>query len=617
MNNQEWISYRPAVTVTVEQSRVQLTGPRCRLAVRVPSAEHRRTLLDLQSGPLPRASLPTRTVELLRRYEMVQVASHEPHRDTLELHDRSSLPLNEGLRYTTDDLLEYQRRAAARRFLPRSPEEAFESPARRPRSFAPFDHLDDSAPPVDAGVLDAVMRAFHDPERRLYPSAGALYPVELVCEQVTESGSVFRTATGSPLRLTERAAEPPAPGELALDPTLAAVRTRFWLVGRLADVTAKYGQRGYRYTLLEAGHAAQALIEMLTEAGLRCRPFGGFDDLAVARRLQLDPGTVPLYAIGVLAAEPAPVWLHGQQVRCVLVGGTPLYYAETFGARTADGERESGYGVDVSLPTALARATGELAERTALVSSARRLGNSNGMAAHVRPSAASDAAVLELYERHCFMRLWFRRTAPEVLPQPATALARAVAGLCRKAGAELVLTDMTDPRFGVPAVMAVARGAGHGGVLIGSGAAGRRSQAVDSALRELAKALFYRVVLRSEGAFRDEDPMPGELTSPAAHEARFAHRQVPPELTAFLTAGPPATVDDDPAADLGALRSVVTVEDLSASGPDPDTWFVHRATSDDLLIVDFCTPSDAFRERIARLAGPEIEVDGWWPHPLG
>ena len=62
----------------------------------------------------------------------------------------------------------------------------------------------------------------------------------------------------------------------------------------------KYGARGYRYILLEAGHAAQNLCLLASERGLASLCVGGFADAAVNRFLGLDPRTeATVYCVGV------------------------------------------------------------------------------------------------------------------------------------------------------------------------------------------------------------------------------------------------------------------------------------------------------------------------------
>ncbi|MEY9809980.1 hypothetical protein [Streptomyces albogriseolus] len=57
--------------------------------------------------------------------------------------------------------------------------------------------------------------------------------------------------------------------------------------------------------------------------------------------------------------------------------------------------------------------------------------------------------------------------------------------------------------------------------------------------------------------------------------------------------------------------------DLSAHGPDEAAWKIARATSEQLLTVDFGSPSPAFRERIGTVLGDDVDIDARWPHPLG
>lgn len=89
------------------------------------------------------------------------------------------------------------------------------------------------------------------------------------------------------------------PGEIvALDPAGVPL----WLVvaGHIPAITARYGQRGYRFLLLEAGHLAQNVLLVATALGLRSVPLGAFHDDALAQALDLDGiGDVPLYLLPI------------------------------------------------------------------------------------------------------------------------------------------------------------------------------------------------------------------------------------------------------------------------------------------------------------------------------
>jgi SagB-type dehydrogenase family enzyme len=52
--------------------------------------------------------------------------------------------------------------------------------------------------------------------------------------------------------------------------------------------TFKYGERGYRFVLLEAGHVAQNLSLTACALGMGCVNIGGFFDRKVDELLELD-----------------------------------------------------------------------------------------------------------------------------------------------------------------------------------------------------------------------------------------------------------------------------------------------------------------------------------------
>ncbi|MEU2246982.1 YcaO-like family protein [Streptomyces sp. NPDC019224] len=619
MKQHDVVGYAPGVSVTADGEKLTFEAQHLRLRARIADRRVRRCLLDMAEQPVPRDDVAATTLAFLREHRLVTTAAHPAHLQSLRAHDEASVPLNQGLAYTAQDLARYVQRARLSRFLPGTASGTSDLPGalRRRPSFEPFDGP--RAAPVDEAAVLAVMRTLHDPETRLYPSAGALYPVRLIAEQAEPTRSSFTRfdPSSGTFETHSRAADSEERAALKLDPTLSAVPTRFWLVADLRDVTAKYGARGYRYALIEGGHTSQTLIQVLQHAGIDARPFGGFDDAEVARHLRLPDGWVPVCAVGARPRIGAGDFVVAEELRSILVNGTPLYYATAFGAKVKDEVRECGFGLDVTADAARLRARGELAERLALVRSRQVLGNSNGMAAHTRFDAAADAAVLELYERHCFMRTWFTAVSPTRLALPDTPLARSVRSLCRSARVRLTLVDIADPAHGIAAVMAVVHDDAHGGVITASGAGTEEHTAAERALREIAKALFYRRVLRRTPTFAPDNPLSGPVTDPWEHEAFFAHEQVPLGLTRFLTdGGGPRDLSAVPTPLVG-LHGLATVRDLSAEGPDEVAWKIARATSEQLLTVDFGRPSLAFRERIRTTLGKDVDVDARWPHPLG
>lgn len=83
-------------------------------------------------------------------------------------------------------------------------------------------------------------------------------------------------------------------------PFVSHFAAAFVLVLQHPLITAKYGERGYRYGLLEAGHIAQNLQIAAGRLGLASVPVGGFVDYDLVRLLRLDGSQqLPVYAVFV------------------------------------------------------------------------------------------------------------------------------------------------------------------------------------------------------------------------------------------------------------------------------------------------------------------------------
>jgi nitroreductase len=59
--------------------------------------------------------------------------------------------------------------------------------------------------------------------------------------------------------------------------------------------TQKYGDRGYRYALMEAGHLMQNVCLIADHEGLACRPIAGFAEAAADEFLDRGAGETCLY----------------------------------------------------------------------------------------------------------------------------------------------------------------------------------------------------------------------------------------------------------------------------------------------------------------------------------
>jgi SagB-type dehydrogenase family enzyme len=124
------------------------------------------------------------------------------------------------------------------------------------------------------------------------PSAGGLQALELYLAILTPdwppSGLYHYDRSGH--HLSQLAS---GVGRVELQPSIPSLEridggALLWLlIGDGARVAAKYGERGVRFLLLEAGHLMQNLCLASASVGLTTIPLGGFFERDLAKRLQL------------------------------------------------------------------------------------------------------------------------------------------------------------------------------------------------------------------------------------------------------------------------------------------------------------------------------------------
>ncbi len=160
------------------------------------------------------------------------------------------------------------------------------------------------------GVWGQVVLVEQEFFERPVPSGGGLYPLELyvLARNVTGlTAGVFHYSALSHVAEQVRNLSLPDRflSELFLgQPYVAAAAAIVVLTAVVERSLWKYGDRGYRYILLEAGHAAQNLNLTATALGLGSCNLGGFFDTDLTALLGLDEEfAVPLY--GVAIGRPA------------------------------------------------------------------------------------------------------------------------------------------------------------------------------------------------------------------------------------------------------------------------------------------------------------------------
>lgn len=142
---------------------------------------------------------------------------------------------------------------------------------------------------------------------RAAPSAGATYPLEVYFVALRVSGLMpgvyhYATADHAVEALRYRSYGAPLARWTLHQPYVRDSNVVFIIAGFTARIRPRYGERGYRYMLLEAGHIGQNLSLLAPAYGSGALCIGGFVDAAISRLIGLNEITeIPLYmtALGI------------------------------------------------------------------------------------------------------------------------------------------------------------------------------------------------------------------------------------------------------------------------------------------------------------------------------
>ena len=130
--------------------------------------------------------------------------------------------------------------------------------------------------------------------RRSVPSAGGLFPLEIYLAVQRIEGRAdglyhYEVGTHSLELLREGQLVPELEPALYTYPFIRDANVLLFLAASFLRSQKKYGPRGYRYILLEAGHSAQNVCLEAAELGLSSLCMGGFVDSRLNRLLGLNP----------------------------------------------------------------------------------------------------------------------------------------------------------------------------------------------------------------------------------------------------------------------------------------------------------------------------------------
>lgn len=140
---------------------------------------------------------------------------------------------------------------------------------------------------------------------RTAPSGGACYPLEtyaVVGETIEgPAAGVYRyEPEGHLLTMVREGDHRRALADAALGQGfIAAAPVDIVFSAVFGRITGRYGERGKRYALMEAGHAAQNVLLQAVVMGLGGVPVGAFDDDGVGQVLRLGTGEKALYLLAI------------------------------------------------------------------------------------------------------------------------------------------------------------------------------------------------------------------------------------------------------------------------------------------------------------------------------
>lgn len=141
---------------------------------------------------------------------------------------------------------------------------------------------------------------------RAAPSAGALYPLDVYCFVINVMGLPRGRYFYDPVKHGLRQVDAVDATQSLDDATymagaMAKAAVCIAITAVFPRIKFKYGERGYRFALLEAGHVAQNGLLVAESMDLAALPIGGFADNSINELLGLDgveEATLYLLAVG-------------------------------------------------------------------------------------------------------------------------------------------------------------------------------------------------------------------------------------------------------------------------------------------------------------------------------
>jgi len=142
--------------------------------------------------------------------------------------------------------------------------------------------------------------------KRAAPSAGALYPLDVYAVlggegvEGLDPGVYHYVPAGNRIEVVTRGDKRSQLAHAALRQMwVADPPVSFLITAEYARIESKYGERGQRYAMIEAGHVGQNIFLQAEALGLKAGIVGAFEDGQVAKILGAPENYVPLLIMPV------------------------------------------------------------------------------------------------------------------------------------------------------------------------------------------------------------------------------------------------------------------------------------------------------------------------------
>lgn len=376
---------------------------------------------------------------------------------------------------------------------------------------------------------------------------------------------------------------------------------QFVISADVDSVAYKYGNRAYRFCLLEAGHVAQNITIAAAEIYLGTCEMGGLLDQSIKNELSMLPNEISL--LGMVVGYPRPETKklnyakfiednigENKPVTDLCVWSEPESGLFEASVRYTDGENwYFANGTARSNIMAAFKAVVEGYERIA-VRKTPGVKNSCGVAAHFSRKKAEEKATLELIERDAIMRCWEEKKAPNrFTPTSVHALIRKDAWGTE--GREVTFMRPVSPKAPkIPVVLVTITSDKYPYFVCGAAAGADISEVENKALMEAESILLYYLANPEQ----EKAPKLKDIKDPEEHGKLYRLSRKAVNKISWLTKGEYTDLDEDKEylANPDVISEIAVELDICFTTIglfDNDNLVVIRAESPEMVDMTFGT----------------------------